>query len=93
VLKQRVITAALLLAVLLPVLLLESVWPFALLTLAMVGAAGWEWARLNGWAGAGAWAFGAVVALAGEAMLAGLYAAASQLIANQPRLEALRNGT
>jgi len=34
-----------------------------------------------------------VVALAGAAMLAGLYAAASQLIANQPRLEALRNGT
>jgi hypothetical protein len=33
------------------------------------------------------------VALAGAAMLAGLYAAASQLIANQPRLEALRNGT
>lgn len=77
-LKQRVITAALLLAVLLPVLLLESVWPFALLTLAMVGAAGWEWARLNGWAGAGAWAFGAVVALAGAAAWQAGWAASSQ---------------
>lgn len=34
-----------------------------------------------------------LVVLAGATMLAGLYAAASQLIANQPRLEALRDGT
>jgi len=34
-----------------------------------------------------------LVVLAGAAMLAGLYAAASQLIANQPRLAALRDGT
>jgi hypothetical protein len=34
-----------------------------------------------------------LVAVAGGAMLAGLYAAASQLIANQPRLQALRDGT
>ncbi len=77
-LKQRVITAALLLAVLLPVLLLEAVWPFALLTLAMVGAAGWEWARLNGWTGAGAWAFGAAVALAGAAAWQAGWAASSR---------------
>ena len=50
-LKQRVITALVLVAVLLPCLLARSPWPFAVLTLAFIGAAGWEWARLNGLAG------------------------------------------
>ncbi|MBE2244596.1 MAG: phosphatidate cytidylyltransferase [Burkholderiaceae bacterium] len=53
-LKQRVITAIVLLAVLLPALFAEAVWPFALFTLAMVAAAGWEWGRLNGLRDAGA---------------------------------------
>ncbi len=61
-LKQRIITALLLLALLLPALAVASPWPFALLTLVFVGAAGWEWARLNGLPGVGAWGLGALVA-------------------------------
>ncbi|MFN6996039.1 MAG: phosphatidate cytidylyltransferase [Aquincola tertiaricarbonis] len=61
-LKQRVITAVVLLAVLLPALFASSPWPFGLLTLVMVAAAGWEWGRLNGLAG-GAVLVGAAVAL------------------------------
>lgn len=47
-LKQRVITALVLLAFLLPALFAPVAWPFAVLTLIAMGAAGWEWARLNG---------------------------------------------
>jgi phosphatidate cytidylyltransferase len=47
VLKQRIITAVVLLLVLLPAMFAPMAWPFALLTLLMIGAAGWEWARLN----------------------------------------------
>lgn len=47
-LGQRVITAVLLLALLLPALFAASPLPFALLTLVLISAAGWEWARLNG---------------------------------------------
>lgn len=47
-LKQRVITAVLLLAVLLPALFSRPVWPFAVLSIVVVAAAGWEWGRLNG---------------------------------------------
>ena len=46
-LKQRVVTAVVLLLVLLPSLFARSAWPFGLLSLLMIGAAGWEWARLN----------------------------------------------
>ncbi len=46
-LKQRIITAAILLALLIPALIVPASWPFALLTLAAIAAAGWEWARLN----------------------------------------------
>jgi len=46
-LKQRVITAVVLLALLLPALFAPVAWPFALLTLVLIGAAGWEWGRLN----------------------------------------------
>jgi len=62
-LKQRVITALLLVAVLLPALLVSASWPFAALSLLFIAAAAWEWSRLNGWSGAPAIAFGAVVAL------------------------------
>jgi phosphatidate cytidylyltransferase len=51
-LHQRVITAVVLLALLLPALFAPITWPFALLTLAFVAAAGWEWGRLNGASGA-----------------------------------------
>lgn len=67
-LKQRVITALVLLAFLLPALFASVAWPFAVLTLLLIGAAGWEWGRLNG-AGAGAIALGGLLALAGAAAL------------------------
>ena len=54
-LKQRVITALVLLAVLIPTLLAPVAWPFALLMLLAMGAAAWEWARLNGVQGASRW--------------------------------------
>jgi phosphatidate cytidylyltransferase len=47
VLRQRVLTALVLLALLIPTLVVKPVWPFALLTLVAMAAAGWEWARLN----------------------------------------------
>jgi len=47
VLRQRILTAAVLLALLLPSLIVAPVWPFALLTLAAMAVAGWEWVRLN----------------------------------------------
>jgi phosphatidate cytidylyltransferase len=62
-LLQRVITAVVLVALLLPALVVDSLLPFAALTLVMLGAAGWEWGRLNGVSGAGAWALGLAVAL------------------------------
>ncbi|MFT7774527.1 phosphatidate cytidylyltransferase [Roseateles sp.] len=63
-LRTRVITAIVLLAILLPVLFQSSPWPFAWVTVAMMGAAGWEWARLNGLPGSGAIAAGVALALA-----------------------------
>ena len=47
-LKQRVITALALLAVLLPALFYSQIGPFAALGLLLITAAGWEWSRLNG---------------------------------------------
>lgn len=47
-LRQRVITAVVLLALLLPALFASSPLPFALFTGVLISAAGWEWARLNG---------------------------------------------
>jgi phosphatidate cytidylyltransferase len=41
VLKQRVITALVLIAFLLPALFAGQGWPFALLTLVLIAAAGW----------------------------------------------------
>jgi phosphatidate cytidylyltransferase len=67
-LKQRVITAVVLLAILLPALFAATAWPFALLTLVLIGAAGWEWGRLNG-AGAIAIPMGLLLAVAGALAL------------------------
>jgi len=64
-LGQRVITAVVLLALLLPSLWVATPWPFALLTLALIAAAGWEWSRLNGVAIVAAVGPGALLALAG----------------------------
>lgn len=47
-LKQRVITAVLLLAVLLPALFHHRIEPFASLALLLIVAGAWEWGRLNG---------------------------------------------
>ena len=47
-LKQRVITAVILLALLLPALFYPNPIPFNAITLVLIAAAGWEWARLNG---------------------------------------------
>lgn len=47
-LKQRIITALVLLAVLLPALFYPSPLPFTLVMLVVIAAAGWEWGRLNG---------------------------------------------
>ena len=70
-LKQRVITALVLVAFLLPALFAPIAWPFALLSLLMIAAAGWEWGRLNG-AGSASLLVGAAVALAcGAALWAG----------------------
>lgn len=46
-LKQRVITAIVLLAILLPALFYPSPAPFCALALLMVAAGAWEWGRLN----------------------------------------------
>ncbi len=47
-LKQRVITAIVLLAVLLPALFYSTPFPFCLVALVLIAAGGWEWGRLNG---------------------------------------------
>jgi phosphatidate cytidylyltransferase len=68
-LGQRVITALVLVGLLLGTLLTANPWPFALLTLALMAAGGWEWGRLNQ-AGSGlAVGMGVLVALGGGAAL------------------------
>lgn len=64
-LLPRVLTALVLLAVLLPTLASSAAWPFPLFVALTMGAAGWEWARLNGWTGPRAVAYGAIVLLMG----------------------------
>ena len=61
-LRQRVITALVLLAILLPALFYPSPVPFTALALAFMAAAAWEWARLNGCGAPGALAWGAACA-------------------------------
>lgn len=73
-LRQRIITALVLLAVLLPALFASAHWPFALVTLVMIGAAGWEWGRLNGLQRTGAVGLGLLLAVACAATLAGDWA-------------------
>jgi phosphatidate cytidylyltransferase len=47
-LKQRVITAILLLAVFVPSVLARNTLPFLLVTLLLIACGAWEWSRLNG---------------------------------------------
>lgn len=53
-LKQRVITAIVLLAILLPALFYQTPVPFNVLALVLIGAGAWEWGRLNQLGQAGA---------------------------------------
>ena len=48
-LKQRIITAIALLAILLPALFYPSPVPFAVVMLVVIGVAAWEWGKLNGY--------------------------------------------
>ncbi len=57
-LRQRVITALLLVAVFLPALFHPDPNGLALLSLLLISAAGWEWGRLVGWHGRAAWGLG-----------------------------------
>lgn len=47
-LKQRVITAIVLLAILLPALFYQTPFPFIAIALLLIAAGAWEWGRLNG---------------------------------------------
>ncbi|MDP3760075.1 MAG: phosphatidate cytidylyltransferase [Ramlibacter sp.] len=74
-LKQRIITAIVLLAILLPALFWPSPVPFAAVTLVLIAAGGWEWGRLNGLGQGGSVALAAVcLGLCGLAWYAGLLA-------------------
>lgn len=59
-LKQRVITAIVLLAILLPALFWPTPLPLMVITLVLLAAGGWEWGRLNGLGGAGSVLLGLV---------------------------------
>jgi phosphatidate cytidylyltransferase len=63
-LRERVITALVLLALLVSSLTASSPLPFALLTIVLIAAAGWEWGRLCGLPGWAAIASGVVLGLA-----------------------------
>ncbi len=64
-LKQRVITALVLLAIILPALFYKTPFPFAAVALLLMAAGTWEWGRLNGFGQLGAAGLAAVCVLAG----------------------------
>jgi phosphatidate cytidylyltransferase len=79
-LAQRIITAVVLLALLVPALFATEAWPFNLLTLVLIAAAGWEWGRMNQAGALLSLAMGAVLALScGAALAAGWSERAPQL--------------
>ena len=63
-LKQRVITAIVLLAILLPALFYKTSVPFCALALLMIAAGAWEWGRLNDFGQAGSFGLAALCVLA-----------------------------
>ena len=63
-LRQRVITAVVMLAFLLPALFYSTPWPFAGLALVLISAGAWELGRLNGVSPLVAWAMGLACLLA-----------------------------
>ena len=79
-LKQRVITALVLIAILLPALFAPDAWPFALLSLVAIAAAGWEWGRLNGAGAASALLGGLLAAACAAALWAGWGEVAPRLV-------------
>lgn len=62
-LQQRVVTAIVLLSVLLPALFYTTPLPFCVVALLLIGAATWEWSRLNGGRPMASLAWGAVCAM------------------------------
>ncbi|MDR6535464.1 phosphatidate cytidylyltransferase [Variovorax soli] len=62
-LKQRIITAVVLLAILLPALFYPSPLPFGCVMLVLIAAATWEWGRLNGYSSRMSVFFGIEMAL------------------------------
>jgi phosphatidate cytidylyltransferase len=70
-LRQRIITALVLVLILLVALTADSLWPFALLVLVLIAAAGWEWGRLNQAGPALSVGMGLAVAAAGGVALGG----------------------
>ena len=71
-LKQRVITAIVLLAILLPAMFYKTPVPFCAVALVLIAAGGWEWGRLNACSSAVSLLLGmAVAALCGLAWYAG----------------------
>ncbi len=68
-LLPRILTAVVLVGLILLALAQASLWPFALLTLALMAAAGWEWGRLNQAGPAVSLLFGLAVGAAGLAAL------------------------
>lgn len=83
-LKQRVITAVVLLAVLLGTLLAPGPWPLVLLFTLAAACALWEWLRLT-WPGKGSF-FPLIVAIV---LAAGLLLVAKQWLAPEPQTWAL----
>ena len=63
-LRQRIVTAVVLLLVLLPALFYPSPAPFCTLTVVFIAAAAWEWARLASYGPAASLVTGAICALA-----------------------------
>lgn len=70
-LRQRVITALVLVGIMFAALAAPGPWPFALVTLALLAAGAWEWGRLNGAAGPVSLALGGSMLLAGAGMVLG----------------------
>ncbi len=80
-LKQRITTALVLLALLLPALFYPRFEAFAAITLLLIAAGAWEWGRLNGLPQAAALALGAAcVLLCGLAWAVGLLESALPLL-------------
>ena len=63
-LKQRVMTAIVLLAILLPALFYKTPAPFCALALLMIAAGAWEWGRLNAFGQAGSFGLAGLCVLA-----------------------------